>query len=341
MMRVTRFIGACLAAGFAGPAAGPAAVGTAIALAQAAAPARSAIGANLVYSPVHGAVLMVNGSEDFKTEIETRVWRWDGRRWHALEGTGPRVRNMGAAAFDAARRELVLVGGVRPREALDDMWAWTGAAWRQIADAGVGPRDHHVMSYDSHRGRVVLFGGSGARPEGAERRLSPVDTWEWDGARWTRAASAGPPGRGRSAMVYDEKRRETILFGGGGAEMLGDTWRWDGTQWRETAVAGPPARYAHAMAYDARRGVTVLYGGSSAYRPARYLSDMWEWDGSRWTEVRMPAINPGVRYSPGMEYDRKRGRLVLYGGIQPQEGGEPRYVFDTWEWDGRRWIEAR
>jgi hypothetical protein len=38
-----------------------------------------------------------------------------------------------------------------------------------------------------------------------------------------------------------------------------------------------------------------------------------------------------------MEYDRNRRRMVLQGGIQPTDDGPSHYVFDTWEWDGRRW----
>lgn len=299
---------------------------------------RIALAANLVYSPVERRVLAVNGSEDFKTEIATRIWSWDGRRWTALEGAGPRVRNLAAAVFDAARGELLLLGGIRPGESQDDMWAWKKGTWRELS-SGFGPRDHHVMAYDSHRGRTVLFGGTGPRPPGAERRVSPVDTWEWDGTRWTQIATSGPSSRGRSAMVYDERRRQMVLFGGGGNVILGDTWLWDGHAWREVVGPAPPARYAHAMAYDSHRGVTILYGGSSAYKPARYLTDMWEWDGQTWREIQLPAVNPGMRYSPGMAYDRNRRRLVLHGGIQQPERGQAHYVFDTWEWDGRRWSQ--
>ena len=341
MIRPSTLIATWLAAALAVHASDPIVLRTFDRPPQASAVTDLVIGANLVYSQVHDKVLLVNGSADFKSEIATRVWSWDGRRWNPLDGTGPRVRNLAGAAFDAARRELVIFGGVRPREPQDDMWAWKDGAWRRIADSTVGLRDHHVMSYDSQRERVVLFGGTGSRPEGAERRLSPVDTWEWDGKQWTQVATTGPSSRGRSAMVFDEKRREMVLFGGGGSDILGDTWRWNGKQWREVTAAGPPARYAHAMAYDSQRGVVVLYGGSSAYKPARYLTDMWEWNGEKWTEIAMPALNPGIRYSPGMAYDRNRRRLVLYGGIQQAEGGEPHYVFDTWEWDGQRWAEAK
>ena len=300
------------------------------------------IGANLVYSPVHNRVLLVNGSEDFKSEIATQVWSWDGRRWNPLDGIGPRVRNLAGAAFDAARRELVLFGGIRPREPQDDMWGWKDGTWRRIADSSVGPRDHHVMSYDSHRERVVLFGGTGARPEGAERRLSPVDTWEWDGKRWTQVAAVGPSSRGRSAMVYDEKRREMVLFGGGGSEILGDTWLWNGKEWREASVAGPPARYAQAMAYDAHRGVVVLYRRKQRLQTCS-LPDRHVGVGRREVERESKCrwSTRGFATRRGWRTNRNRRRIVLYGGIQQEDGGEPHYVFDTWEWDGRNWTEAK
>ena len=56
---------------------------------------------------------------------------------------------------------------------------------------------------------------------------------------------------------------------------------------------------------------------------------MWQWDGTRWTEIPLTGATPGHRYQPVMVYDRARDRTVLIGGI----GGPS----DTWEWDGRAW----
>jgi hypothetical protein len=299
------------------------------------------LAANLVYSPAHGKVLGVSGTSDWSGSTVARVWSWDGRRWSLLDGAGPQARMVAAAAYDEARGQLILVGGVRPKLEIDEMWTWSAATWRQVGTGSLGPRDHHVMAYDTMRGRAVLFGGSGARPPGAERRLSPVDTWEWDGDRWAQVATTGPSSRGRSAMVYDERRREVVLFGGGGDQVLGDTWIWNGTTWRQAAAAGPAPRYAHSMAYDADRGVVVLYGGST-FRPVQYFTDMWEWNGERWTEVAMSSGNPGPRYSAGLAYDKNRRKLVLYGGASVGELSKQQpYLFDTWEWDGRQWTEVR
>ena len=87
------------------------------------------------------------------------------------------------------------------------------------------------------------------------------------------------------------------------------------------------------MVYDERAGVVLLYSGSAAHRGAP-LTDMWQWDGSLWTEIRLTGRTPGHRYQPVMVYDRARGKTVLYGGLQGSAD-------NTWEWDGRQWQEIR
>jgi len=79
------------------------------------------------------------------------------------------------------------------------------------------------------------------------------------------------------------------------------------------------------------RGVVLLYGGAAAHQGA-LLNDMWQWDGSHWTQIRLAGPTPGHRYQPVMVYDRARTQTVLYGGIG--DSG------DTWEWDGHRWRQG-
>lgn len=87
------------------------------------------------------------------------------------------------------------------------------------------------------------------------------------------------------------------------------------------------------MVFDERAGVALLYSGAARHRGAP-LTDMWQWDGVRWTEIRLTGPTPGFRYQPVMVYDRARGRTVLYGGLQGSTD-------DTWEWDGRHWQEVK
>ena len=208
-------------------------------------------------------------------------------------------------------------------EVVGDSWEEDRSVWQRTAD--IAPRDHQSLVEDN-RGAILMYGGIPSARSGPW----PTDTWELQGGIWKRVSTEGPPGRGRAALAYDSKRRRVGLFGGVSAPpgpnqpqtFFNDTWIWDGERWRQQAAeGGPRGRYAHGMVFDERAGVVLLYGGSAAHRDAP-LSDMWQWDGERWTEIRMTGPTPGHRYQPVMVYDRARDRTVLYGGI----GGPG----DTW-----------
>ena len=61
------------------------------------------------------------------------TWRLDGERWTQVAAEGPSPRGRTALAYDRARREVVLFGGVtasagrdQPQTFLGDTWAWNG-----------------------------------------------------------------------------------------------------------------------------------------------------------------------------------------------------------------------
>src|SRR5258705_1598825 len=98
-------------------------------------------------------------------------------------------------------------------------------------------------------------------------------------------------------------------------------------------------RNAHALAYDTGRRRVVLFGGADA---SKVCSDTWEWDGNRWIQVGV--TGPGPRTFAAMAYDSLRRRVVLFGGNRVLFGRSPEeniYLDDTWEWDGRRWMEIK
>jgi len=90
------------------------------------------------------------------------------------------------------------------------------------------------------------------------------------------------------------------------------------------------------MAYDFGRKRMVLFGGTGT--PGDQFQDnqdTWEWDGFKWTEVAAGG-GPAARNTPGMAYDGKRKKVVLFGGsitfVRPE-------LNDTWEWDGTAWSQ--
>ncbi|HWO87772.1 MAG TPA: kelch repeat-containing protein, partial [Gemmatimonadales bacterium] len=100
-----------------------------------------------------------------------------------------------------------------------------------------------------------------------------------------------------------------------------------------TAAASPPARAAHAMVYDAARQRVVLFGGQWDST----FGDTWEWDGTRWRQIR-PVTSPPPRSRHGMAYDAARRRVVLFGGIGSYGAGR---LTDTWEYDGSTWVQRQ
>ena len=297
----------------------------------------------LLYDDRTRRVLLFDGAYPSSPAAQdqlTRLWTWDGVEWTALLSSGPTVRYASAAAYDSHRRRVVSYSGrVGPNERITpDTWEWDGTDWQRMIDTAVGARDHHAMAYDAARQRTVMFGG-GAFP----RRQGPwlTDTWEWDGSRWTQITTEGPTGRAMTAMVYDSKRQQVVLFGGVGMPTgpkrlqpsFADTWVWKDRTWRKVADAGPPARNRHAMAFDSRAGVVLLYGGGVN---RTQFADMWQWDGRNWSAIPLTGRTPGPRELHSMVYDVARGRTVLYGG-----NSAGKVLDDTWEWDGEKWHQLK
>ncbi|MBL8863588.1 MAG: S8 family serine peptidase [Planctomycetes bacterium] len=97
---------------------------------------------------------------------------------------------------------------------------------------------------------------------------------------------------------------------------------------------GPPGRRDAAVSYDASRGRVLVFGGESA--ALAKLGDLWAWStagppNGSWTQLT-PMTSPGARTQSAMAYDRRRDRVVLFGGRTA--GGLSR---ETWEFDGANW----
>jgi len=155
---------------------------------------------------------------------------------------------------------------------------------------------------------------------------------------------APPAGRWLHGTVYDEARRQLLVFGGStgfagtgtGAQFHDDLWAWDGDRWTRLATGGPSPREPGALVYDAARARVVLHGGRGpdAAGGTVALTDSWEWDGSAWT--RRALAGPPARAHATAGYDRARHRVVLHGG----ETVTNQPLYDTWEWDGAAWTQA-
>lgn len=215
--------------------------------------------------------------------------------WRLVDSTsGPPVRDA-AIAYDGARHETVLVGGVRSGGAPETAtWIWNGATWATRATTTQPPpRFNHALVYDAARAEIVAFGGL---EPGTGTSLG--DTWTWNGTTWTQKQPAtSPPRRYSPAIGYDRVHDHVVLFGGtlpiGSADNT--TWTWDGTTWSQASggTMPSPSSVRPYIAWDPARRKLVLVSGD--------FLEAWEWTGTWWSPLgnlgNLPSPVSAVAYS--------------------------------------------
>ena len=120
-------------------------------------------------------------------------------------------------------------------------------------------------------------------------------------------------------------------------EVVGDSWWSDEGGWRRIADIAP--RDHHLLVEDGRGGI-LLFGGIPADRSGPWPADTWTLQDDDWK--RLASEGPPGRGRAALVYDRKRGRVVLFGGVSAPPGPKQPQIFfsDTWTWDGGRWHKA-
>ncbi|MBI5535808.1 MAG: hypothetical protein HY898_24025 [Deltaproteobacteria bacterium] len=293
------------------------------------------------YGP--GAYVMIFGGDAASKKNDT--WSWDGTSWLQLCTSGPcnltlpPIRGSHALAYDSTRQAVVLYGGYQGAGVTHaDTWEWKGSPpkWTLMCSpsttpCAAGARSSHAMAFDQAHGVTVAFSGSG----------KPNDTWIWNGTTWTQVCTippcntSMPTARALHAMAYDSAagRQVVVLFGGvaGGVTQLNDTWEWNGSSWTQKCTTAPcntnvpPARNNHTMAYDSVSKRVVMTGGANASGVP--FNDVWEWDGTQWTNPSVSGTSPTAREGATMSYHPGLRRVVMVGGVE--SGG---YKDDTWHY---------
>ncbi|MBI2841289.1 MAG: IPT/TIG domain-containing protein [Acidobacteria bacterium] len=176
-------------------------------------------------------------------------------------------------AYDAARDEIVLFGGVGGPTPHNMTWVWDGSTWTQRFPANSPPlRCFHAMVYDTARQETVLFGGSAQTQDPG---LPLGDTWCWNGTDWSqRFPGNAPSARFFHQMAYYGPDASVLLHGGSGnGGPMSDTWLWNGSTWtKPPSYASPGPRMMGGMAYDSARSEAVLYSGTGQGGP---VFDTW------------------------------------------------------------------
>jgi hypothetical protein len=207
------------------------------------------------------------------------------------------------------------------------------AQWHQVTTATIpSARLDAAMTWDPS-GHVLMFGG--APTFGTPNN----ETWTYNGSDWTRLLPAtSPGGRASGGMVYDAWRGVAVLYGGAnttafGGPSIDQTWEFDGTNWARVLTTATPGGLAwFGLAYDPIRHRTVLYGGDADSTFPISSASTWEYDGANWQQITT-AASPGPLERPAMCYHQGMARTLVFGGINPQTGGND----NLWSYDGANW----
>ena len=220
------------------------------------------------------------------------------------------------------------------------------------------------MAYDPGRGMTVLAGG-----KDFQTYLGLSDVWDWDptaGAwkqRLTGSEANLPAGRMYASLVTDSAQSLARFWWRASsspgiyqlqptppmeyqafpsAESLAIAARHGNVHQPHGAAERTERRWGHAMAFCPATGKTYVFGGATNQYLYPSLDEMWEWDGSSWSQVQSDVRPPSRAYA-AMAYDPVRNSLIMYGG----QNGQPVYtgvftvIGDTWEWQSstRKWSQ--
>lgn len=146
----------------------------------------------------------------------------------------------------------------------------------------------------------------------AEVRSNPRDVWK----------EIPPPVRAEHVAVYDQVRRQLVVFGGrmGRRAYSNDVWvlSADGqARWERLVAAGEPPspRVGAAAVLDPSRDRILIFGGRDV--AGMYLNDLWELSfrgRPAWSLIRTAIGSPSGRYHHTLTLDPERDRLLMFGG---------------------------
>ena len=211
--------------------------------------------------------------------------------------------------------------------------------WERVSIAGPGPglRKDATLVYASTGNSLLLFGGR----QGGQG-LNDLWSFSLDTGRWSQiAAAAAPAPRWGHVAVFDDQRRQLVVFSGQGpGGFFNDTWVFDMASqgWRETTPAGdkPASRYGSCVGYDRDRDLLYISHGFASGR----FNDTWAFDlkAQLWSDVSARGVRPIERCLHQCAFDADSRSLLLYGG---QSNVTP-ILGDLWRYDpsSKTWREV-
>jgi hypothetical protein len=196
-----------------------------------------------------------------------------------------------------------------------------GVDWTRTPAVGPHPMPPMTLGFDRAGGRVIAAANNG--------------TWSYQGNGWTQllGVRGSPPTRSLAGMVHDGQR--LLLVGGQDSSgPLTDTWAWQSNGWYQLSPSG--AQPATGQFAELPSGGALLPSGGALLASG---NEIWSWNGAAWQRVLAIPVLGRSGYAFGT--DLSRGRVVLTGGFDHDQYGNPEQKFDAWEYDGTVWMQTQ
>lgn len=255
------------------------------------------------------------------------MYRYTRPGWEQIAPeTVPACVNLAAMVYQDHDQKVVLVGGACANGSPSSKtWEWNGTNWTDVQTRGsTGGIYAHSLVYDSARGYTILFGGIDVIGERNSTFIYRNGLWIFS------PQSLFTPGpREGFVFVSDPQQGAIWLFSGQNAGA--DLWKYQYGRWSRVAGEDAPTTCAYPNgAWDSNRNRLVIYCGDT--------SDIYEFDGTKWTGFTTLTDEPGTRRLSSLVYDPTLRRTVLYGGY---EFFTRNYSPETWTWNGSQWTEVK
>ena len=225
------------------------------------------------------------------SERASNIARWDGQRWHALEG-GVDDEVFALAEFEG-RLYVGGVVGLANGQPTGSIARWDGA-WSTVGEEGDDGAVHALAVFDDGTGDALYAAGSFSRIGGVDaNRIA-----KFDGSSWSAIETLGGNGvsalQVQSLLVHDDGAGEALFvlgrINGAGGIAVRNIARWDGASWSNVGGGlGDPFLYDNfaeaAVVFDGGSGPALYVGGRFDVAGGVPVRNVARWDGAAWSDV--------------------------------------------------------
>ena len=218
--------------------------------------------ASMTYDQTLKKVVLFGGFDG--TNYSDQTWTWNGTEWSRVKNNPAPSRQLASMWWDPTLKKTVIYGGLGRLTSndriirYDDMWTFDGNGWTQLKPAGGTPGMRYGAQFaiDPRTNHGILFGGLRTDSVAAvppsktpgQVQIYVNDTWEWDGAAWTKKSVDGvPPARENGGLAYDPSMNVMVMYAGWAGQFLSDMWTLTGNEWRPRPEPGGGRRRAVSL----------------------------------------------------------------------------------------------